>query len=565
MTVYDPADGGFGQGENKFPTPVNVDFLMAAAWDVEPVRRAVLHTLDRMAMGGMYDQVGGGFHRYSTDRQWLVPHFEKMLYDNGQLATTYAVAFERTSDPYYAQVVRETLDYVLREMVGGHGAFYSAQDAEVNHLEGGNYIWTADEVRAALDAAGQGDDVDFALDVYGFDRGPNFQDPHHPEAGRKNVVFLVERPDAKAKALGMTDDEFEARVQRVNAAMLAVRDTRDQPLTDDKILAGWNGLMIAGMADGGRVLGEARYVEAAAAAATFVLEKMRDDSGGLLRTHRGATTKIEAFLEDYAYVIRGLVALHRATGETRWADEAVALVAAARDRFADEARGGFFDTQSDQSDLFVRVKTTYDGATPSGNAVMINDLLDLHAITGDAAHLDGAVAALASVSGRLAEYPTTSVVSMEALDRIAREHPERLEAGAGETRVQRGPIGVSVSTKDIALADGGSATVDLTINVGAGFHVNSSEPGVEGLIPLEVAIVGGEGVEIDVDYPAGTAWAGPLGEMNVHEGTVVVGVTIRRTGAITGRPRLTVTWQACNDRACLAPVTEELPVHIGAE
>jgi uncharacterized protein YyaL (SSP411 family) len=233
MGIYDPQDAGFGAGRNKFPMPAYLDLLMAAGWEREDVRQAVVHTLDRMALGGMYDQIGGGFHRYSVDTKWLVPHFEKMLYDNGQLASTYAAAWERTGDDYYAEVVRETLDYVLREMTDEAGGFLSAQDAEVNAREGGNYIWVADEIRRALADAGLSDDVEFALDVYGFSQGTNFQDPHHPEGGPKNVVFLRSRPEQLAEHHGLTPDAFNERLVKVNAALLAVRDRRDQPGTDD--------------------------------------------------------------------------------------------------------------------------------------------------------------------------------------------------------------------------------------------------------------------------------------------------------------------------------------------
>ncbi|MHC4991738.1 MAG: thioredoxin domain-containing protein, partial [Planctomycetota bacterium] len=219
MSMYDQQDAGFvvaQQRRPKFPIPSALDFLMSTAWDVESNRKAVIHTLDRMATGGMYDQVGGGFHRYSTDEKWLVPHFEKMLYDNGQLASTYAEAYQRTGDAFYAQIIRETLDYVIREMTSPEGGFYSAQDAEVNHREGQNYLWQPGEVRKALSEAGREDLVDLALEVYGFNNGTNFQDPHHPEDEATNVVYLVERPDVMAGRLDLALEEFESRLVAIN-------------------------------------------------------------------------------------------------------------------------------------------------------------------------------------------------------------------------------------------------------------------------------------------------------------------------------------------------------------
>ncbi|MDY7107050.1 MAG: DUF255 domain-containing protein [Planctomycetota bacterium] len=565
LSLYDRAHGGFGRGPNKFPTPVNIDFLMTAAWDRPAARDAVLHTLDRMATGGMYDQIGGGFHRYSTDAEWLVPHFEKMLYDNGQLASTYAEAHQRTGDPYYAEIVRETLDYVLREMTSRDGAFFSAQDAEVNHREGGNYIWTAEQVGDVLRGAGLADDVEFALEVYGFNAGPNFTDPHHPGDGAKNVVHLVEKPETLAVKMDLPLEEFNTCLKRINEGLLAARDRRDQPLTDDKILAGWNGLMIAGMADGGRVLGEARYIDAARRAARFVLETMRTPDGGLLRTARQGRAKIDAFLEDYAFMIRGLLALHRATGERGPRDQAIELARIAKRRFLDESTGSYFDTLADQSDLFVRTKSTYDGATPSGNGVMAHNLLELHALTGDETCLDEAAALLGALGRVLTSRPLGSVTSLSALSRLAEVSPEHLErprTPAGEVDEPQ-PVQVTADRDAVTLAVDESAAVTLTIRIADGYHINAHEPGLDGLIPLEVKLIDGAGLEFAVDYPPGEPIDGPVGRARVHHGVTTLPITLTRVGDITGRPAITVTCQACTDTACLEPQRVTLPVEIG--
>ena len=213
LSQYDARHGGFGSAP-KFPTPAKLDFLMAATWEYAPYREAVLHTLNRMATGGMYDQIGGGFHRYSVDERWLVPHFEKMLYDNAQLVSTYAEAYRRTQDPFYAEVMRETLAYVQREMTGPDGAFFSAQDAEVNAREGENYLWTVDELEAALADAGLAEDAAVIRAVYGFDEGTNFVDPHHPDDGPKNVVHLTDTPANLAAAREEDVEDFDARLAR---------------------------------------------------------------------------------------------------------------------------------------------------------------------------------------------------------------------------------------------------------------------------------------------------------------------------------------------------------------
>ncbi len=430
MSTHDQVNGGFGRRAPKFPIPTNLQLLMGAGWDNPAVRQAVLHTLDRMAMGGIYDQIGGGFHRYSTDGRWLVPHFEKMLYDNGQLASVYADAYERTRDPYYAQVLRETLDYILREMTGPQGRLYSAQDAEAAEREGGSYVWTDPEVRLALQEAGLAGDADFALQVYGFSSGTNFQDPHHPREGRKNVLYLSTKPAAQAETLGMSRPEFKARLEKVDAALLAVRDGREQPITDDKTLVGWNGLMIAGLAEGGRVLDEQRYVNAARNAAGFILTKMRTDDGGLLRTYRSGTAKIDAFLEDYAFFIRGLLALRWATGDDQFVQHASELAQAARRRFWDDQHGGFFDTLEGQADLFVRTKSTRDGVVPSGNSVMLHNLLDLYGFTDDPGYLTDAAATLGFLSSKIRTRPTSTSMAVLALKRFVDSYPGYLPGRA---------------------------------------------------------------------------------------------------------------------------------------
>ncbi len=568
MRMYDRSDGGFGGGGGgaramKFPMPVYLDLLMGIGWADEEVRAAVLHTLDRMATGGMYDHIGGGFHRYSTDARWLVPHFEKMLYDNGQLASTYAAAYERTGDAFYAEIVRETLDYVLSEMTGDEGAFYSAQDAEVNAREGGNYIWTKRQVREALTDAGLDEEIDFALEVYGFDRGTNFRDPHHPEDGYKNVVYLVARPDAQAREMGVSVEAFNDRLARVNAALFAVRARRDQPGTDDKVLAGWNGLMIGGMADGGRVLNEPKYIQAARRAAEFVLTRMRSEDGGLLRTYRAGQAKISGVLEDYALFIRGLIALSRATGDATLLGEAQRLAGEARQRFGDERHGAYFDTLQGQSDLFVRTKSSYDGAVPCGNTVMINNLLDLYELTGDEAYRKDAAAALEGISAAIARGPFNTALATLGLKRMIAGDPQILTTQPAPA-VPSDMVTVQVSTEAVSLAPGRDAELQITLRIAEGYHVNAHEPGLAFLIPLDVRLIGSGGVAAHAKYPKSEPFRGAFAdeEMRVYTGAVVVTVRLEQTGKIIGRPQLVLTYQVCTYKVCLAPKTEVLPVVI---
>jgi uncharacterized protein YyaL (SSP411 family) len=413
LSTYDATLGGFG-GAPKFPQPGQLQFLMETAWEDDSARAAALHTLDAMSMGGMYDQIGGGFHRYSTDAKWLVPHFEKMLYDNGQLAEVYARAFELTRESWYERVLRQTLDWTLREMTDDSGRFLTAQDAEVDASEGASYVWTRDALAGAL--AGSEDAV-FAQTLYGLDAGTNFRDPHDPSADPVNVLFLARRPDP---------GDFD-RIDNINRALLGVRNTRKQPMTDDKTLTSWNGLMIAGMAEGARVLDEPGYLEAATRAAEFVLNTMRGASGQLMRSSREGQVAIGAFLEDYAFLVHGLLKLHKATDENAWFVAASGLMDEAQELFRDPEGKGWFDSRPEQEDLFARTRSRYDGAIPGASSQMALNFIELYDATGEARYLDEAVSTLSALGQRIRQFPTSAMVALRAVDRIARDYPERMK------------------------------------------------------------------------------------------------------------------------------------------
>lgn len=593
MQMYDGSMGGFG-GSPKFPQPVFLEFLLDVAPTIredEPrvaVLNAVKFTLERMALGGVFDQVGGGFHRYSVDREWLVPHFEKMLYDNGQLAGLYARAAVIFEDDLFARTARRTCEYALREMRGDHGAFFSAQDAEVNHREGQNYIWRMDEIRAALND----DDAAFAIRAYGLDQGTNFRDPHHPDDEPANVLRLAERPESLASRFNMDAGAFPAKLDAVNEALYEARSKRDQPLTDDKVIVAWNGLMIAGLADAGLLLSERAFVDAAANAATFILTNMRDDAGGLLRVWRDGKAKTEAFLEDYAMFIRGLIALHRAGAGDEFRDAAIELADKAAQQFGDDVSGGFFDTQADQSDLFVRTRVMHDGAMPSGSSVMIHNLLDLAAMTGESRFRTMAGGTLASLSRAIAETPVGPIEATRGLLRVVmsdrplldeygmgdaaprveaepfapNESDEAMQDDAGEPDDQN-PVQVYANVEEASVGEDASAEIELAIKIADGWHINAHEPGVEGMVGLDVRIVGGVGVVATVDYPAGEPlkadWASEDARPLVHESAVYLTVRLERsTDAWQGEPRIVVRYQACTDRSCAEPQVVVLGIDI---
>ena len=343
---FDPQDGGFGPAP-KFPAASTIELLLrlhAASGDEDALGMARL-TLDRMAAGGMYDLLGGGFHRYSVDAHWLVPHFEKMLYDNALLASAYLHAWVVTGEERYRRVTTETLDYVLRELRLPEGGLASAQDADTEGVEGLTFTWTEDEIEAVL--------------------------------GEPHPDWLL--PFEHGRSVLRGDIPEEAR-----AALLAARDQRPQPLRDDKALAAWNGLALAALADAGSRLGRRDYVEAAVEVAEFLLGPLSDERGRLLRSYRAGEARIAAYLEDYANVANGLVELSWATGELRWLEEARRLAGLLVELFADPSRGGFYVDAPDGDGLVARRKEFDDHPTPAGNSMAAFVLLRLARIYGDA-------------------------------------------------------------------------------------------------------------------------------------------------------------------------------------
>ncbi len=406
---YDAQFGGFGYSpaspdRPKFPEPANLAFLVyrirmeqAAGNDPQEAIKMLRGTLDRMGMGGIRDHLGGGFHRYSVDRFWKIPHFEKMLYDNGQLASVYAEAYQLTKDENYRQILREMLDFVIREMTDEQGGFYSALDAESEHVEGKFYRWEKKEVEKLL----SDDEFKLFAAVYGLDRSPNFEEEYYAPQLNQPMKELASSQEMKRS-------ELEAKLLPIRKKLLVQRSKRPRPLTDTKILTGWNGLMIRGFADAGRILKEPRYVEAAEEAADFVLQKLTTKEGRLLRTYGNKEAKLNAYLVDYAFLIDGLIGLHQATKSQRWLKEADRLMQLELKLFWDKKNGGFFFTSEDHESLLARSKNPLDGARPSGNSVSAQNLLYLGKTLKNDDYLQHAEKTVRSVSGMLAASPAAA-------------------------------------------------------------------------------------------------------------------------------------------------------------
>ena len=356
--------GGFGTAP-KFPSPANLEFLLTrASRNDDPSAPALRTMLERtlwgMASGGMYDQLGGGFARYSVDVQWLVPHFEKMLYDNAQLVSVYLHAFQLYGDPAHERVVRETLTYLEREMLDAEGGFYSAQDADSEGIEGKFFLWNVEQIESLL-----GDEAVAFNKVFGVTEEGNFYDPHNPELLGRNV--LSRRTEPLPGALGLSPDGFAERIEAWRDKLFAVRGERIPPGTDDKVLTSWNGLALAAFAEAARVFGDAHLREIAEANARFVRERMWS-GGRLLHTYKAGVARIDGMLEDYAYYGLGLIELYKLTGDRAHLDWAGALLDVIVERFHDDDGGAFFETPAGGEELLFRQKGIFDQATPSANA-----------------------------------------------------------------------------------------------------------------------------------------------------------------------------------------------------
>ncbi len=402
---FDERDGGLGQAP-KFPQPMTWEAVLRVARRTGDARGLGMlrHTLTRMARGGIYDQLGGGFHRYSVDGQWLVPHFEKMLYDNAQLASLYLHGWLATGDPLYRRIAEETLDYVRREMTHPAGGFYSAQDADSEGVEGKFFVWSADEIRAVL---GDPALARAALAYWGVDDGPNFEG--------HSILFVPREPEEVAGTLGMTVDELMTAIGRARALLHAAREPRVHPALDDKVLASWNGLMLAAFAEAASVLGRADYLAAAVRNAEFLGKQMVRD-GRLLRSWKDGQARITGYLEDYSMVGAGLLSLYEATFDRRWLDESRRLAEEALRLFWSADLNAFFDTGHDQEALVVRPRNLFDNAVPSGTSVAIDWLLRLAVIVGEERYEAIALKALRPMADLMQRYPSGFGRYLSALD-----------------------------------------------------------------------------------------------------------------------------------------------------
>ena len=542
-TAYSHAYGGFGTAP-KFPSPANLEFLLSeyqreSRLQTPPTKdksllKMITHTLDMMAYGGMYDQIGGGFHRYSVDAKWLIPHFEKMLYDNAQLAKVYLRAYQLTREPRYRRVAEEVFSYIFREMTAPEGGFYSALDAETDAEEGKYYVWTADEIQKIL---GNPKDTSRFNEIYGVDKGPNFEG--------KSVLYVPAGSEVEGSVKGLST---------AREKLLTARFEREYPLLDTKIIVNWNGLMIDALAYGYEVLGEERYLAAASKAARFILETMRKPDGELWHTYTGGVVKQDAYLDDYAFFVRGLLGLHAATGEDQWLDSARTLTDKMIQLFWDNKNGGFYYTKADAKHLIVRTKKPYDSAIPSGNAVTVKNLLAF-----GTNYQDYAEKTLRIFAESMAQSPSSFMYMHFALNDYL----------TSEKKEDSSEPSIVTATAKVKRKDDAVFNVELQVKVAGGWHINANPAGQDNLIPTTVTVDANAPVEIvDIAYPKGRTTRFKFSDepLNIYEESLMISLRLKQKPNVTHKEdvpiTLKLTYQPCNDTECLFPETLDISLEL---
>ena len=563
--TYDHVNGGFDAAP-KFPSPANLEFLLreyerqsgleTPPTDSDLLLKMVTHTLDMMAYGGIYDQIGGGFHRYSVDEKWLVPHFEKMLYDNAQLAKIYLQAYQLTKKPQYKRVAEEIFSFVEREMTSPDGGFYAALDAETDAEEGKYYVWTKEEIENTISKK----TLKQFSSIYGVDAGANFEG--------KNVLYVPK------------GEESEAVLKPLKPAremLLAARDEREFPLLDTKVIVSWNGLMIDALAYGYEVLGDEKYLTTATKATQFILDNMSKPNGELWHTYTADVASYDAYLDDYAFLVRGMIGLANATGDDHWLQTAKTFIDKMISFFWDDQNGGFFYTKADAKQLIVRTKKPHDSAIPSGNAVAVNNLLML-----DTSYSDYVEKTLRSFARSMEESPSSFMHMLYALngflnsdDTPLKEKPTSDVSVLPQTPL--GELGLGDSTQSLVTATakiktpakGNYIDVEVQVKIAKGWHINANPAGQENLIPTSITVAEDSPIEISqVQYPKGKSVVFEFSPeaVNVYEGTFTIPLKIKQKPNTVIKKAvpiiLKLDYQPCNETECSFPQTLDVPLKL---
>jgi uncharacterized protein len=600
---FDPEFGGIDFNPKrpdgpKFPTPTKLTFIQHILQKTpnDDISEQLELTLMQIACGGIRDHVGGGFHRYSVDRHWDVPHFEKMLYDQAQLADVYVEAYRTTNQPpnksisLYKQVAEELFQFVAREMTSPDGGFYSALDAETGGIEGEYFVWDATEIDKVLGTAAKAFKEAYRVkDLSDFEHGNVLRLSHK----RLPQPTPATTAGAEKTPIGSERDQFTVSRQK----LLEVRNKRQRPLRDEKILTCWNGLMIGAYARAAGPLQHPEYLVIAEKAASFLLSNLRDPQGRLLHTYTSGQAKLNAYLDDYAFLIDGLLALYDATEDVKWLKSAKQLQDEQLRSFLDETNGGFFFTPHHHEELLARTKNSYDGVLPAGNSVSARNLIKLAKLTGISAYREEARATIELFASNIEQTPrglanlalaAHELLESEAGAKGAASH-ERSQiipaAGSDEKKVPNEPLVVFADSKlpkndelvtgraylsTDKLPAGSTCKLIVLLDVKEGWHINQNPPMPDHLIPTKVSSKSKLGVKLsDVKYPDGHGFKfdGEEMEAMVYEGEVAIRGTLTVPEAAAGQTdelEITITYQACNDTGCRPPKTIKLTNKLAA-
>jgi uncharacterized protein len=564
LEEFDEVHGGFGNPRKafrgtKFPMPSYLELLLIEGKREHnnDILAKVDLTLEKMARGGIYDQLGGGFHRYSTERTWTVPHFEKMLYDNAQLVEVYSRAFAIEPKPMYRRIVEETLDFIIRNLTSPEGAFYSSLDADSEGEEGRYYVWSAKD----LESAGlTKEELELARAVYGIDEGPNFED--------KRSILVLRKPTEDAGS--------RAKLSAARQKLLAVRSKRAKPFLDTKVLTAWNGQMIAGFAVAGQVFQEPKYTALAAKAADFILKTMKTKDGRLLRSYMpkkedSGGARLNGYLDDYAFAVHGLQALYDATSDKRWLGEARDLTETMLKQFADEKNGGFFYTAHDHEKLFARAKDQFDGAQPSGNSVAARNLVELAQRTGEKKYREQAEKTLKSFAASLKSSPTSLTEMVIALAEFIdlpkdKQPAETKKPVPADDKATKSESVVKVTATPDKPDASGKQVVAITLDIDKDWHAyaNPVENDMLEAVQTEVKIAGKSNPKtIEIKYPKGQKVIDQVaGDYVAYEGKIEIKATIERAKNDKEPLEISVKFIACSEKLkqCLLPANVKLTV-----
>ncbi len=504
-------------------------------------------TLRTMALGGIHDHIGGGFHRYATDSDWFTPHFEKMLYDNAQLLRAYVDAWRLQREPLFLYTAVSLADWVLRDMTHPDGGFYSALDADSEGEEGKFYIWTSAEM---VDVLGKKDAQRF-MDVYQATAQGNFRDEATGRLTGANILHLDAVPE------GFFNDDA---LRKMRGKLLARREQRVPPGLDDKVLTAWNALMIDAMAHAGRYLEKPEYLTAAEKAAAFIMKNMRSPQGRLLRTYR-KKAKLNAYLDDIAFLADALLTLHAATGDEKWRNHADELARQLIDHYADWEQGGFHFTSDDHEELIARPMDPFDNVTPSGNAVAARVLIELYRQTGNADYKTQAQRTL-RLFGTILERHAQSMPGFLRVLRLYHRADQPMNSK---------PVQVRAEPYRLRGAPGDTVETTALLVIQPGWHITATEPGADYLIPLQVRLAPDPSVQsMEPLFPESSMMKGvkTAAKINIYSGEIRIPIKLRlKEKAEIGLKaiNLEICTQACSDTSCLAPQIHKLVLELNVE